>query len=114
MVKSKNIFRKGEIASCLFMVFALLWLTVSLPFVNYTQEILEEQVAGNSEGGESNQQNLPTEEKTESGSNTLSEYLHDHHHEMHQGDLINTGYKIDPDDTYLAFHPDLVLLPPEA
>lgn len=111
MVKSKNIFSKGEFASCLFMIFALLWLTVSLPFVNYAQETSKEQVAG---GCESSQQNLPTEEKTESGSNTLSEYLHDHHHEMHQGDLVNTGYKIDPDDTYLAFHPDLVLLPPEA
>ena len=112
MKKQKNIYTKGDILSCLFMVFALLWLTVSLPFVNYAEQISTEQTSEAPE--ESNSTNLPTEEKTESGNNSLSEFLHDHHFEMHNGYLINKGYKLSPDDTYLAFHPEQALLPPEA
>ena len=114
MKKQKNIFTKGDILSCLFMIFALLWLTISLPFVNYAEQITAEQVCNSPEDNNSTQQNLPTEEKTESGSNSLSEFLHDHHFEMNKGYLINQGYKLSPDDTYLAFHPEQALLPPEA
>ena len=114
MKKQKCIFTKGEVASSLFMIFALLWLTVSLPFVNYAKQVAQEQLCDNAENNTSSQQNLPTEEKTESGSNSLSEFLHDHHMEMNEGYLINLGYKLSPDDTYLAFHPEQVLLPPEA
>ena len=104
----------GELLSCLFMVFALLWLTVSLPFVNYAEQVAKSQVCNSTDNSNSTQQNLPTEEKTESGSNSLSEYLHDHHFEMHEGYVISKGFKLSPDDTYLAFHPEQVLLPPEA
>jgi hypothetical protein len=114
MKKQKNKFSKGELLSCLFMIFALLWLTVSLPFVNYAEQVAVEQTSDNPEDDNSTQQNLPTEEKTESGSNSLSEYLHDHHFEMHEGYLISKGFKLSPDDTYLAFHPEQVLQPPKA
>jgi hypothetical protein len=114
MKKQNNKFTKGEAVSCLFMLLALLWLTVSLPFVNYAQQFAEEQLCDNSGNSNSSQQNMPTEEKTETGNNGLSEYLHDHHFEMHEGYLINLGYKLSPDDTYLAFHPEQLLLPPEA
>ena len=113
-MKKQNNITKGEILSCLFMIFALLWLTVSLPFVNYAEQISAELVCGNAEEDNSTQQNLPTEEKTESGSNSLSEFLHDHHFDMHKAYVINKGYKLSPDDTYLAFHPEQALLPPEA
>ena len=114
MKKQKNKYSYGEVLSCLFMIFALLWLTVSLPFVNYANQVAVEQTSDTTEDNNSTQQNLPTEEKTESGSNSLSEYLHDHHFEMHEGYVISKGYKLSPDDTYLAFHPEQVLLPPEA
>jgi hypothetical protein len=114
MKRSDNIITKGELFSCLFMLFALLWLTISLPFVNYDQEFAQEQLTGSEEGSNSNQQNLPTEEKTESGANSLSEYLHDHHFEFVKGFVVLKGYKTGPDDTYLSYHPELVILPPEA
>ena len=114
MKKQKNTFTMGEVLSCLFMIFALLWLTVSLPFVNYAEQVGKAQVCDSTDNSNSTQQNLPTEEKTESGSNSLSEYLHDHHFEMHEGYVINNGFKLSPDDTYLAFHPEQILLPPEA
>jgi hypothetical protein len=113
MTKRNNIITKGELASCLFMLFALLWLTVSLPFVNYDQEFAQEQLSENDDTSGSNQ-NLPTEEKTESGANSLSEYLHDNHFEFSNGFVLPKGYKICPDDTYLSYHPELVILPPEA
>lgn len=114
MKKQKNITTMGEVVSCLFMIFALLWLTVSLPFVNHAEQIAQEQLSDSPENSTSSQQNLPTEEKTESGSNNLSEFLHDHHFEMHEGYMIYLGYKLSPDDTYLAFHPEQLILPPEA
>jgi hypothetical protein len=97
------------------MVFALIWLTVSLPFVNLSQQVSQEIMADSeSERSGSNGLANTIEEKTETGSNSLSEYLHDHSlHAVKVPALVNS-YKVHPNALYSAFHPEMVLPPPEA
>jgi len=106
--------------SSLLMMVALLWLTVSIPFVySFQQEVKKEaakQISSSEENTEdsSNPLSNTNEEKTENGVNTLSEYLHELHLIEHHFTTITTFYKCHPSDLYLAYHPELVIPPPEA
>jgi len=99
--------------SAIFMVLALLWLTVSTPFVYAAgQDIkIEKQEV---DDDNSNPLNGTTEEKSESSVNTLSEYLHDLHLMEHNFTTLTTFYKCHPSDLYFEFHPELISPPPEA
>ena len=55
-----------------------------------------------------------TEEKTESGANSLSEYLHDPFLIEHHFEVLTYYYKCHPSDIYFAFHPELNIPPPKA
>lgn len=104
--------------SCAIMVLALLWLTVSTPFVYSQQQMLLQQNIEADISIELEEEANPfantTEEKTESGSNTLSEYLHDLHlHEQYTIGLAKFT-KCHPSDLYYAFHPELISPPPES
>ena len=94
------------------MMIALAWLTVSTPFVYASQQHIAQKAATDSKG--SNPFANTTEEKTESGPNTLSEYLHDAHEHFHYVPAPEGHNKCHSSDLYYAFHPELISPPPEA
>ena len=87
------------------MVLALVWLTISLPFVYGAQQHLKCQLEFSTN---------TTEEKTESGVNTLSEYLHEAHALVHPESMFKTYYKCHSNDEFVAYHPDHISPPPDA
>ena len=105
------------------MILALLWLTVSLPFVYNAQQLLSGQTSITAislednpvEGSEdANPLAGSVEEKAPAGASVLEEYLH-HHDEAFSVEnpqlshLDNRSY-----DLYLAFHGELLSPPPES
>lgn len=122
MKKSRKIAQVFQSISAICMVLALLWLTISLPFVNaYQQEIAKQthkSVEKNSAANEEESSNPfgnNTEEKAPGGMNSLSEeYLHDHDHD----DLFFSStlefHKCENIGTYIAFHGELLVPPPNA
>lgn len=100
------------------MIIMLLWLTVSTPFVYSYQQQIKKEAAKKHQTTEksddsSNLLNNTNEEKSESGVNTLSEYLHDVHLLEHHYTLVATYYKCDNSKAYLAFHPETISPPPD-
>lgn len=97
------------------MITALIWLTVSTPFVYEAQKIQKEI---QKHSGQSNDTTNPfantTEEKNETSVNNLSEYLHDHPTLEKDFTLIVRSYKSYPSNIYCAHHPELLSPPPEA
>lgn len=105
-----------KLLSCIIMMLALAWLTISTPFVFAGQQQVATQKAA--KGADAKKGCNPfantTEEKTESGANTLSEYLHDHHVQVHYEPAPEEFQKCHSSDLYYAFHPELISPPPEA
>jgi len=96
------------------MILSLLWLTISTPYVNAAQNLkLEVEKKSNSQDN-TNPFSNTTEEKNESGVNSLSEYLHDQATEDPLTLILPKFYKCHPSDLYFAFHPELISPPPEA
>lgn len=99
------------------MLAMLTWLTVCLPIVNQSQKVAKvqtEQTDNDADNDSGNPLTNTNEEKSESGTSLLSEYLHEvPQHERHFITLT-TYYKCHPSSIYTAFHPELVIPPPEA
>ncbi len=96
-------------------MFALMWLTISTPFVfSHYQQV--QMIESSSEAEE----DIPdpfastTEEKTESSVNTLSEFLHEFHHAFADDNALLKHGKCHEMDIYVAFHGELISPPPEA
>lgn len=93
------------------------WLTVSFPFVLQQQKLAKEHILLS---GIPQEEEVPnpfsnsTEEKTESGINSLSEFLHDHTTHFHNAALVLMHKKCHAADIYIAFHGELISPPPEA
>jgi hypothetical protein len=113
MTIRSTISSRGEFLSSIFMVLALFWLTVSLPYVYEAQQVNKEIVSDQDADNAGNMGNT-TEEKTESGNNSISEYLHDHNPLSHDLSDLNKGFKLHAHGLYSAFHPEMILPPPEA
>ena len=117
-MRKQNNYTIKNVASTLIMLFALAWLTVSLPYVYSYQQKHKEVVKQMNVSVPEEENEIPfantTEEKTESNSNTLSEYLHDLHHNENFSLAIQKYYKCHPSDLYFAFHPELISPPPDA
>jgi hypothetical protein len=109
------------LVSSIFMVLTLAWLTVSLPFVNASQQQAAEiqKSASTDNKPEANDDdnsfaNNTTEEKTSNSVNTLSEeYLHDTHSAEYYVTVPSTEYKVEHVSTYIAFHGELISPPPD-
>jgi hypothetical protein len=111
----------NKLAACIIMMLSLLWLTVSTPFIYEAQKELEKQRHINiqaedmQEGSEEcNPFGNNTEEKTESGSTTLSEYLQYIDELSH---MTGTSHKHDCAHSfavYVAFHGELLSPPPNS
>lgn len=108
---------KHKLSSVL-MIIALLWLTISIPFVYAAQsshhDLLTLQCEDQPEEECSNPLTNTTEEKTESGANSLSEYLHEAHSLEHGFIILAKFEKCHADDLYFAYHPELISPPPDA
>jgi hypothetical protein len=107
-----------QLITVIAMVFSLVWLTISLPFVNGAQLQLKfSQERTQQEPGSATDNSNPLsntiEEKSESGPLSISEYLHDQHASDHIEVTLVNFYKCHPADLYYAFHPELLSPPPE-
>jgi hypothetical protein len=111
-----------QLSSATFMILALLWLTVSAPFVFASQQ----QVA---KGNKQMAASVPVSDNEEEASNTFSntteeknhnnssssfseEYLHDHHISDYFFSVASQYHNCENADTYIAFHGELLVPPP--
>jgi hypothetical protein len=107
-----------KLGSAGFMILALLWLTISAPFVYASQEKMakyekERSSHPSEEEGTCNPFSNTTEEKTPTASSSFSEeYLHDHHTSDFFFSTISRSHKSHDADTYIAFHGELLVPPP--
>ncbi|QNA44826.1 hypothetical protein [Lacibacter sediminis] len=107
-------------ASTIFMMAALLWLTISLPFVYAgQQEIAQQQQTENSgspfTGNEEESANPfgnSTEEKAPGNNSFSEEYLHDHHKEDGLLAVAKQYRSCENARNYIAFHGELLVPPP--
>jgi hypothetical protein len=120
-MKGKRTYSIGEQLSCVSMILMLLWLTVSAPFIVPDQQdgkmansAQADIPADNNEDSDTNPFSNTTEEKPESGANTLSEYLHHMHEMVHCSTTLTTSYNWHASELYIAFHGELLSPPPEA
>jgi hypothetical protein len=117
--KTYNFFQKG---SAIFMIVALLWLTVSTPFVFASQQELARQdkiadtqspLSGNEEEA-SNPFSNTTEEKNPGSTSFSEEYLHDHYIAEHFFSIDLPYHKCENAGIYVAYHGELLVPPPNA
>ena len=106
--------------SAIFMMVALLWLTVSTPFVFASQQKLAKQdkiadtqspLSGNDEEA-ANPFSSTTEEKNPGSTSFSEEYLHDHLVSEYFFSESLQYHKCDNADVYVAFHGELLVPPP--
>lgn len=104
--------------SSLLMLLLLVWLTVCLPYVADSRQHVKIQMQMTGEETPNTDNSNPlgnsTEEKSETDVSLLSEYLHHLFQMDHALTAIASTYKLHPSDLYLAFHPELIIPPPEA
>ena len=101
------------------MMLALLWLTVSTPFVFAGQQKITEhhQAADLNDNNPVNEEDSnpfgnTTEEKAPSGVSLSEEYLHDHHSSDYYFFISSQYHKLDDAGVYVAFHGEMLVPPP--
>lgn len=121
MKRNQKTYSFFQLASAVFMILALLWLTVSTPFVYDNQQKQSQQAKmfssqsspiDNSEE-ESNPFSNTTEEKNPNSNAATEEYLHSHHIVDHFFFIASQNYKCEDAGTYIAFHGELLVPPPD-
>jgi hypothetical protein len=123
MKDSRKPYSIWQKASSVFMILALLWLTLSLPFVYSVQQQLSKQdqsvnssspITENEEES-SNPYGNTTEEKSPNGSSTsvTEEYIHDTHSGEYFYSLRSQYHKCEDAGTYIAYHGELLVPPPD-
>jgi hypothetical protein len=122
MRKRRKPYNTFQLASAIFMILALLWLTVSAPFIFASQQELSKQnkithagslIADNNEEEAANAFSNTTEEKNPGSNNSLSEeYLHDYHISHYFFSAASQYHKCEDAGTYIAFHGELLVPPP--
>ncbi|HVG40914.1 MAG TPA: hypothetical protein VM888_04815 [Chitinophagaceae bacterium] len=123
MKKKNKKYNPFDFASAIFMILALLWLTVSTPFVYASQQKLQEasKMMQTSLGEDCNEEEASnpltntTEEKNPNSSGSFSEeYLHHQHEFDYYFSVASQYHKSENDGTYIAFHGELLVPPPDA
>ena len=120
MTKVSHSYNFFQRLSATMMIVALSWLTISAPFVFEQQQKIAKQntsatadlpVAGTEE--ESNPFSGSTEEKAPKSLSTFSEeYLHDHHQSEYLFSIASKFHKCEDAGTYVAYHGELLVPPP--
>lgn len=103
------------------MILALVWLTVSTPFVFEAQQHLLKQESKNTANNSTScdEEDAPnpfastTEEKAPTSVSTISEYLHEPATIHHPTLTLAKHYKFHSAELYIAFHGELLSPPPE-
>lgn len=119
MASPKTIYNTKHKVSSVFMLLALVWLTVCLPVVYAQQQLQKQQAIAQHldvpQECDSNPLTNTTEEKTGNSLTSFNEeYLHELYHSENEGLLFKTYYKCHAADVYLAYHPELISPPPNA
>lgn len=119
MVKDNKYYSFLHRVSAICMMLALLWLTISAPFVfSAKQEIAQHHttchgVPGATDEDSTNPFGNNTEEKAPTSGNSFSEeYLHDHSKTDAFYLIISRCHNCENSDTYNAFHGELLVPPP--
>lgn len=115
MKRSQQAGSLKHIAYSVLMIFTLLWLTVSTPFVyqaDQVQKKLSRQSNQQSQAG--NLFSNITEEQNENSVNTLSEYLHETQLVNSHFVTVTRLYNHYPSIIVPQHHPELLSPPPEA
>jgi hypothetical protein len=121
MRKVTSIYTLFNKAAAVSMILALLWLTISSPFVlSAQQDMATHQTASSNLPGPVNEEEAPsplgsaTEEKAPSSSSFSEEYIHDHHADDHSFSIALQYHKCENAGTYIAYHGELHVPPPNA
>jgi hypothetical protein len=119
MKRPKTIFSIFQKGSAIFMMVALLWLTISAPFVLASQQQMDKMAKTMSSQSplstcddETNPFGNNTEEKAPSSTSFSEEYLHENHLAHHFFPISLQYHKGENADTYIAFHGELLVPPP--
>lgn len=121
MKKNHKIFSIAQLVSAVVMILALMWLTVSTPFVLASQQEIAkkhkmEKTSTPLTTSEEETTKVPgtnTEEKTPGSSTSVSEeFLHDNHRADYFISLSMQYHKLDNAGTYIAYHGELLVPPP--
>jgi hypothetical protein len=115
----RKTYSRVNVVSSIFMIIALLWLTVSTPFVYASQQALaatNKAVNGGDnhpvDEEESNPLGNSTEEKTPGSVSLSEEYLHSHHSSDYYFHIASRFYKLADAKVYVAFHGEMLVPPP--
>jgi hypothetical protein len=123
MKKNRKTYHLYQLVSTAFMIIALFWLTISTPFVYAHQQKMADRekmantgtTKANTDQDAANPFGNNTEEKSSNSSNTLSEeYLHDHHINEHFITVVSQFPTCEDAGTYIAYHGELLVPPPNA
>jgi hypothetical protein len=117
MKKSRKLYNLYHKCAAILMIMALVWLTVSMPFVlAFQQELAHEKMAQQQNTAGNNEDNNPfnnIEEKVPGNNSSFSEeYLHDLHVIHHVISEAAQYHKCENARTYIAFHGELLVPPP--
>jgi hypothetical protein len=122
MTNGRKTYSLFQLGSAVLMILALMWLTISAPFVFEFQKELaknsrlsaESPIPGSDEET-TNAFGNSTEEKAPKSINSFSEeYLHDHHRSDHIFSIGLQYHKNENAGVYVAFHGELLVPPPNA
>jgi hypothetical protein len=121
MKKARKTYTVFQLSSAVLMLIALLWLTVSTPFVYAAQQelakhtkVIHSDESPCDEEETSNSIGNTTEEKKPSGNNSLSEeYLHHHQYEENFFTIVSQTHMCENADIYVAYHGELDVPPPD-
>lgn len=120
MKKNRKIYSVPQLVSAVVMILALVWLTVSTPFVYAAQQELAKQqktekaaspLTGTEEES-SNPFGNNTEEKAPNSTSLSEEYIHSNHKTYFSFSIATQYHKCENADTYIAFHGELLVPPP--
>ena len=121
MERKHKKYKTNKVFPVIFMMMALLWLTVSAPFVyEGQQEIAKQQMEksgfplSENEEESANPFGNSTEEKTPSSSAFSEEYLHDHHVTDHFFLSHSQYHSCEDAEAYISYHGELLVPPPNA
>ena len=118
-MKNKKTYSLFHHCSALGLIIALLWLTVSAPFVfNTKQDPAKQQTTGQtspSSGCEEESSNPlgSSEEKSSVANNLSEEYLHNQERTATSISGILAYHPPADDGTYIAYHGELLVPPPD-
>jgi hypothetical protein len=119
MNKSRNTYNVFQIVSSVFMILALLWLTMSAPFVFSGQQLQAKYKAADTgsplattEEEAANPFGNTTEEKASGSTSFSEEFLHDYHKAEYFFSKSAQYHKAENTDLYTAFHGELLVPPP--